>query len=102
MLDLLYHKHNFLITTVVDGSIFKNVERRYYFYPGITVKKLYLTLKHIFIQIKSFFNYLALKMILLYILQNFAIYYFISHIMIISQNDTFLYKIGQIKFPCAA
>ena len=40
MLDLLYHKHNFLITTVVDGSIVKNVERRYYFYPGITVKKL--------------------------------------------------------------
>ena len=40
MLDLLYHKHNFLITTFVEGSIVKNVERRYYIYPGITVKKL--------------------------------------------------------------
>ena len=72
----------------------KNVRKRYYFYPGITIMKLWLTLKHNSIQTKSCLNYFALKMILLNILQNFAIYLFWSfalHIMIISQNDTFLY-----------
>ena len=49
MLELLYHKRNPLITTVVYGSIFlktfkiitgeKNV-RRYYFSSGITMMKL--------------------------------------------------------------
>ena len=45
-----YHKRNPLITTVVDGSIF------------------------FFMRMKSFLNYFALKMILVNILQNFAIY----------------------------
>ena len=50
MLDVLYYKHTLLITTVVDGSIFKEifkaitwekkVRRWYYFYPGITMMKL--------------------------------------------------------------
>ena len=72
----------------------KNVRKRYYFYPGITIMKLWLTLKHNSMQTKSCLNYFALKMILLNILRNFAIYLFWSfalHIMIISQNDTFLY-----------
>ena len=50
MLDLLYHKRNPSITTVVDGSIFEKIFktitggknfRRYYFYLGITMIKLY-------------------------------------------------------------
>ena len=39
---------------------------------------------------ESFLNYFALKMILLNILQNVAIYllkYFVSHIMVIPRND---------------
>ena len=43
---------------------------------------------------KSFLNYFAAKVILRNILQNVTIYlfkYFMLHIMIISQNDRFLY-----------
>ena len=50
--------------------------KRYYCYPGNTMMKLLLTLIHIFMWMKSFLNYFALKMILLNILQNFAIYLF--------------------------
>ena len=50
---------------------------------------------------KSFWNYFASKMVLLDILQNVTIYlfkYFVSHIMIILRNDTFLYsRINQIS-----
>ena len=38
------------------------------------LEKLWLTLKDIFMRMKSFLNYFALKMILLNILQNFTIY----------------------------
>ena len=41
-----YHERNLLITTVVDGSIFRTL-KRYYFYPGNKMMKLKLTLKHI-------------------------------------------------------
>ena len=50
-------------------------------------------------------NYFALKIILLNILQNLASYLFkhsVSHIIIISRNDTFFHTTGQIKFPCEA
>ena len=50
MLDLLYYKHKSIITTVVDGSIFKkifktiirekNVSRRYYFYAVVSLMEL--------------------------------------------------------------
>ena len=50
ILELLSHKCNPLITTVVDGSVFKkniknltwkkNVRKRYYFGSGITIMKL--------------------------------------------------------------
>ena len=50
---------------------------RYYFYPAITMIKLNLSLKHISIGMKSFFNYIAPKMIWLNILKNVAIYLFI-------------------------
>ena len=43
---------------------------------------------------ESVLNYFASKMILLNILQNVAIYlfkYFVAHIMVIPQDDTFLY-----------
>ena len=43
---------------------------------------------------ESVLNYFASKMILLNILQNVAIYlfkYFVTHIMVIPQDDTFLY-----------
>ena len=55
-------------------------------------------------RMKIFLNYFSSKMILLNILQNFAIYlfkYFVSHIMITSRNDTFLYyRINQISLCC--
>ena len=50
-------------------AFFKSL-KRYYFYPCNTMMKL----KHIFMRMKSFLNYFALKMILPNILQNFAIY----------------------------
>ena len=50
MLELLHHKRNLVITTVVNGSIFKkkfkaitrekNVRRRYYFSLRGTIMKL--------------------------------------------------------------
>ena len=108
MLDLLYCKCNPFIVTVVDGSIFfKSLtweKNRRYFYPGITMMKLWLILKHICIGMKSFLNYFALKIIFLNILQNVSVYLFKycgSHITIISRNDTFLYyRINQISMCC--
>ena len=51
---------------------------------------------------KSFLNYFASKMILLNILQNATIYffkYFVLHITVIPQNDTYLYhRTNQISF----
>ena len=40
MLDLLDRKRNLLITTVVDGSIFRTFEEGISFNPGITMMKL--------------------------------------------------------------
>ena len=40
MLNLIYHKHTLLITTVVDDSIFLEREKMILFYPGITMMKL--------------------------------------------------------------
>ena len=52
-------------------------------------------------QIKSLLNYFASRMILLNILQDVVIYlfkYFVSHIMVIPQNDTLLcYKQNQMS-----
>ena len=57
--------------------------------------KLQLTLQDISIQMKRVLNYFASKMALLNILwcPNLLFKYFVSQIMIISQNDTFLYYI---------
>ena len=79
LLNLLYYKHNPLITTVVDGSIFKKIFktcnlreklRRYYFYVGDVIIKT----KIHFYRDDFLKNYFASKMILLNILQNVAIY----------------------------
>ena len=51
-----------------------------------TNDEIIIKTKKLSIQIKSFLNYFALKMILLNIFQNFAIYlfkYFVLHIMVI-------------------
>ena len=52
-------------------------------------------------QIKSLLNYFASRMILLNILQDVVIYlfkYFVSHIVVIPQNDTLLcYKQNQMS-----
>ena len=58
--------------------------------------KLYLTLKHTSIRRKSFSHHFTMKMILLNILQNVAIYlfkYFALHIMIILRSEMYLKRL---------
>ena len=70
LLDLLYHNHNPLITTTVEDSIFlkktrtreKNVGKILSL-PSNHNDELNLTLKQIFIQMKSFLNNIVPKMI---------------------------------------
>ena len=76
MLDLLYHKHNLLITTAVDGSIFRTLEE-------ILVLPWYYN-DEIIIKNKTHFR--AYEK-LLNILQNFAIYL----LFYFAYYDTFLY-----------
>ena len=57
--------------TVIDGSIFlknvkttiweKNVRRGYYFYLGVTIMKLWLTLKHTSIWTKRLFELFCIE-----------------------------------------
>ena len=57
-----------------------------------------------FIQVKSFLNYFASKMIFINISQNVTIYlfkYFVSHIMLIPRSNTFLYySTNQVSLGC--
>ena len=54
MLDLLY-KRNLLITTVLDGSIFRTLEE-ILILPWYYNDEIIIRIKHIFILMKSFFS----------------------------------------------
>ena len=103
MLELLCHKRNFLLTTVIDDTIFlkifktvtweKNVIRRYYFCSGSIMMKLQLPLKHGFYTDEKLLELFCIKNDFA---KNFAkchhlLKYFVSHITVILPNDTFLY-----------
>ena len=70
MLELLYHKRNPLITTLVDGSIFlkilrlpreKALEGKANFAQVLNNEIIISTKNTIFIQMKSFLNYFLSK-----------------------------------------
>ena len=94
--------------TVADGSVFQKILKiviwekniRYYFYSGVTIMKLQLTLEHHFYADKKLFQ-------LFYIENKFAKYfaifwfkYFVSHIAVIRRNDKFDYTTGKIELSC--
>ena len=54
MLDLL-HKRNLLITTVVDGSIFRTLEE-ILILPWYCNDEIIIRIKHIFILMETFFS----------------------------------------------
>ena len=78
----------------------KNSRKRCYFYSGITMMKLQLTLNHYLLTDEKLFELFPLKMIF----PNTKccnLFIFIYHLMVIPQNDTFLYYwTNQISLCC--
>ena len=110
MLDLLYHKRNPHIMTIVHGSIFKNIFKtltwkknlRRYFLLGYYNDEI-ITEHHFYKEEKLFKFFFSSRMIFLNILQNVVIYlfkYFALHILVIPQNDRFLYYRPNQIFLC--